>query len=87
MPIAIPPSNGDWLNKEQTPQNKRRTATTIIKRLPTVLFDEIKNFKAKPKATPMAKQITIFNNGQAISTNDNVPPPVAVPTKMEIEMV
>ncbi len=87
MPIAIPPNNGDWLNIEHTPQNKRRTATTIIKRLPVVLFDEIKNFNAKPKATPITKQISILANGQATSVNDNEPPPFAAPTKIEIEMV
>ena len=61
---------------------------TIIKRLSVVLLEEIRNLKAKPKATPMTKQINIFANGQAISANDNAVSPVPfVPTKMEIEIV
>ena len=87
MPIAIPPNKGDWLNNEQTPQNNRSTATTIIRRLPVVLFDEIINFKAKPKITPITKQIIILPNGHAISTNDKEPPPSWTPTKIEMEIV
>jgi SpoIID/LytB domain protein len=68
------------------PQNKRRTATTIIKRFPVVLFDEIRNLRAKPKITPMTKQIIILSNGQAISAKPNALPS-ATPTKMEIEIV
>ena len=84
----MPPNKGDWLNKEQIPQNSNNTATTMIKRLSVVLFDEIKNLKAKPKTTPITKQINILAIGHATSANDNpVPVEELILTQSEIEIV
>ena len=58
----------------------------MIKRLSVVLFDEIKNLKAKPKTTPMTKQINILAIGQATSANDKLPPS-PIPTQIEMEIV
>ena len=70
------------------PQKSNNTAITMIKRLSVVLFDEIKNLKAKPKATPMTKQINILAIGQATSTNCKPSPPFGfIPTQMEMEIV
>ena len=68
------------------PQNKSKTATTIINLLSVVLFEEIKNLKTKPKATPMTKQMSILHNGQAISAKLKALP-FDTPTKIEMEMV
>ena len=84
--MAMPPNKGDWPNKEQIPQKSNNTAITMIKRLSVVLFDEIKNLKIKPKATPITKQINILAIGQAISAGANEAPGF-IPMQMEMEIV
>ena len=82
----MPPSNGDCPSKEQIPQKSNNTATTTIKRLSVVLFDEIKNLKTKPKAIPIIKQISILAIGHATEANSNVAPGF-IPMQIEMEIV
>ena len=66
------------------PQNKSKVAIAIINLLSVVLLNETRNFNIKPNATPIAKQMIVFNNGQIISIGDKEPlPEIAINTEIE----